>query len=160
MARSTTDAWFQLSDDGHPGRAWPFAIERLDRFLERRRAIARYYDETFSKLAPVRPLQSAPMERVRSGHHLYIAWFDFDMMRTTRTTFMTDLAARGVGSQVHYMPVYHHPFHAHRSKVDRSQFPLAEKYYRGCLSLPLHPGLTDEEVERVITAVSDLVTDS
>jgi dTDP-4-amino-4,6-dideoxygalactose transaminase len=132
-------------------------LKKLDRFLERRRAIARRYDETFAKL-PMRLPQSTPAERARSGHHLYIAWFDFGAMRTTRTAFMNGLAERGVGSQVHYIPVYHHPFHAERTKADRSQFPQAEDYYHGCLSLPLHPGLTDEEVERVVTAVSDLVS--
>jgi UDP-4-amino-4,6-dideoxy-N-acetyl-beta-L-altrosamine transaminase len=133
-------------------------LKKLDRFLARRRAIARRYDEAFAKLPPIRLLQSAPGERARSAHHLYIAWFDFGAMRTTRTAVMTKLAERGVGSQVHYMPVYHHPFHAQRKDVDRNRFPNAEHYYRGCLSLPLHPGLTDEEVERVITAVSDLVS--
>jgi perosamine synthetase len=133
-------------------------LKKLDHFLERRRAIARRYDEAFAKLSPIRLVQSAPAERARSGHHLYIAVFDFDAMRTTRTTFMAKLAERGVGSQVHYMPVYHHPFHARRTQIDRSQFPQAEHYYRGCLSLPLHPGLTDEEVERVITVVTDVVS--
>ena len=56
------------------------------------------------------------------------------------------------------MPVYHHPFHAGRGGADRSKFPNAEQYYSGCLSLPLHPGLTDEEVERVIGAVTELVS--
>ena len=98
-------------------------LKRLDRFLERRRAIARHYDETFAKLSPIRLLQSAPTERARSGHHLYIAWFDFDAMRTTRTAFMTKLAARGIGSQVHYMPVYHHPFHAQLRKSTTVGFP-------------------------------------
>jgi UDP-4-amino-4,6-dideoxy-N-acetyl-beta-L-altrosamine transaminase len=132
-------------------------LKKLDRFLERRRAIARRYDDAFAKLPPIRLLQSAPAERARSAHHLYIVWFDFGAMRTTRTAVMTKLAERGVGSQVHYMPVYHHPLHAQRINVDRNRFPNSEHYYHGCLSLPLHPGLTDEEVERVITAVSDLV---
>lgn len=81
-------------------------------------------------------------------------------MHRTRTAFKTKLTERGVGSQVHYIPVYHHPFHARRSPVDRSRFPEAERYYAGCLSLPLHPGLTDEEVERVVKAVVDLASSS
>jgi dTDP-4-amino-4,6-dideoxygalactose transaminase len=56
------------------------------------------------------------------------------------------------------VPVYHHPYHASRSPIDRTAFPEAERYYSGCLSLPFHPGLTDEEVERVIRTVTDLVT--
>lgn len=131
-------------------------LKKLDGFLERRREIARRYDEAFAKLAPIRLPQSAPAERARSGLHLYIALFDFAALRTTRTAFMAKLAERGVGSQVHYVPVYYHPFHAQRGK--RSEFPQAENYYRGCLSLPLHPGLTDDEVERVVGAVTDLVT--
>jgi perosamine synthetase len=133
-------------------------LKKLDRFLERRRAIARRYDEAFSKFSPISLPQSAPDDRARSGHHLYIVVLDFAAMHTTRTAFMTRLAARGVGSQVHYMPVYRHPFHARRSKIDHAQYPNAERYYRGCLSLPLHPGLTDEEVERVIEVVIDLVS--
>jgi UDP-4-amino-4,6-dideoxy-N-acetyl-beta-L-altrosamine transaminase len=133
-------------------------LNKLDRFLERRRAIARRYDEAFAKLSPIRLPQSASDERARSALHLYIVVFDFAAMRTTRTAFMAKLAERGVGSQVHYMPVYHHPYHAQRRKIDYAQYPNAEEYYRGCLSLPLHPGLTDEEVERVIDAVTDLVS--
>jgi len=133
-------------------------LQKLDRFLERRRAIARRYDEAFAGLSPVRPLQSAPEARARSAHHLYIVWFDFDAMRTTRTAFMTKLRECGIGTQVHYIPVYRHPFHARSGMGKDRPFPHAEHYYRGCLSLPLHPGLTDEEVERVIAEVSHLVT--
>jgi perosamine synthetase len=135
-------------------------LGKLDRFLDRRRVIARRYDEAFGALPCVRLPQSLPQERARSGHHLYIAVFDFAAMRTTRTAFMARLADRGVGSQVHYMPVYLHPYHARRCKIDRDQFPEAERYYRGCLSLPFHPGLTDEEVEHVISVVNELVTDA
>jgi perosamine synthetase len=131
-------------------------LNKLDRFLDRRRAIARRYDEAFAKLPPISLPQSAPAQRARSGLHLYIALFDFAAMHTTRTAFMAKLAERGVGSQVHYVPVYHHPFHAARGK--KSECPCAEDYYRGCLSLPFHPGLTDEEVERVVNAVTYLVT--
>jgi UDP-4-amino-4,6-dideoxy-N-acetyl-beta-L-altrosamine transaminase len=132
-------------------------LKKLDRFLERRRAIARRYDKAFATLSPISLPQSTPDERARSGHHLYIAVFNFAAMHTTRTAFMAKLAERGVGSQVHYMPVYHHPFHAQQSNIDHAQYPNAERYYRGCLSLPFHPGLTDEEVERVVDVVSDLV---
>jgi dTDP-4-amino-4,6-dideoxygalactose transaminase len=132
-------------------------LQKLDRFLERRRAIARRYDEVFAGLSPLSPLQSTPASRARSAHHLYIAWFNFDAMRTTRTAFMTKLRERGIGAQVHYMPVYRHPFHAQCGPGQHRSFPHAEHYYRGCLSLPLHPGLTDEEVERVIAEVSRLV---
>ena len=87
-------------------------LGKLDRFLQRRRAIARRYDEAFGRLPHVRLPQSSPQERARSGHHLYIALFDFDAMGTTRTAFMTRLRGQGIGSQVHYIPVYRQPYYA------------------------------------------------
>src|SRR5207244_9851064 len=101
-------------------------------------------------------LQSSKAARARSAHHLSIALFDFTRLKMTRTAFMARLAERGIGSQVHYPPVYHHPYYAARYMIDRSAFPEAETYARSCLSLPLHPGLTDVEVERVIAAVTEL----
>jgi perosamine synthetase len=129
-------------------------LGKLDRFLQRRRAIARRYDEAFAQLPHVRLPQSAPQQRARSGHHLYIAQFDFDSIGTTRTTFMTKLRGQGVGSQVHYIPVFRHPYYVERYGIDPVKFPQAEHYYRTCLSLPFYPGLTDEDVEHVVTTVT------
>ena len=133
-------------------------LRKLDRFLERRRAIALRYDEAFGKLQHIRLPQSAPRDRARSGHHLYIAIFDFAGMRTTRTAFMTRLREQGVGSQVHYIPVYRQPYYAARYGLDPAAFPVAESYYGGCLSLPFYPALTDEDVEHVIMSVTAAVS--
>jgi len=133
-------------------------LGKLDRFLARRRAIARRYDTAFAKLPNMTLPQSAPQDRARSGHHLYIALFDFDAMRTTRTQFMTKLREHGIGTQVHYIPVYRHPYYVKRYGFDPAAFPVAEQYYRTCLSLPFFPGMSDEDVERVAGAVTQAVT--
>ena len=133
-------------------------LGKLDRFLERRRAIARRYDEAFGKLPHLRLPQSTPQDRARSGHHLYVALFDFAAMRTARTAFMKKLREQGIGSQVHYIPVYRHPYYAKRYGLAPAAFPEAESYYSGCLSLPFYPALTDEDVERVVTTVTQAVT--
>jgi UDP-4-amino-4,6-dideoxy-N-acetyl-beta-L-altrosamine transaminase len=132
-------------------------LAKLDRFLQRRRTIARRYDEGFRNLPAVFLPQSSPAERARSGHHLYIVVLDFDRLRTTRTELMTRLAERGIGSQVHYVPVYHHPYYENRYDIDHAKFPAAEQYYRGCLSLPFFPGLTDEEVEHVVATFTEVL---
>src|SRR5262245_30513187 len=62
-------------------------LAKLDRFLHRRREIARRYDEAFGTLSAMRLPQSSPAERARSGHHLYIVIVDFERLRTTRTAF-------------------------------------------------------------------------
>jgi perosamine synthetase len=133
-------------------------LAKLDTFLTRRRAIAKRYDEAFRHLAHVTLPQSTPEQRARSGHHLYVACFDFAAIGTTRTRFMTELREASVGSQVHYIPVYRQPYYAHRYHWRPDDYPQAEQYYKSCLSLPFFPGLTDEQVEHVIAAVLRLVT--
>jgi len=133
-------------------------LGKLDRFLTRRRTIARRYDEAFGKLPHVQLPQSSPADRTRSGHHLYIALFDFAAMGTTRSVFMNRLRERGVGTQVHYIPVYRQPLYVKRYGLSPAAFPAAESYYSRCLSLPFYPGLTDEDVEHVVATVTDAVT--
>ena len=101
--------------------------------------------------------QSSAGDRARSALHLYIALFDFDAIGTTRTAFMTRLREAGVGTQVHYIPVYRHPYYAQRYGVDPADYPEAEHYYRRCLSLPIFPDMTDEDVEHVVTTVREAV---
>lgn len=131
-------------------------IGKLDRFLARRRAIALRYDEAFGQRANVTVPQSGKANRARSGLHLYVLHVDFAAVGTTRTHFMRKLREQGVGTQVHYIPVHRQPYHA-RAKAGPSDFPNAEMHYARCLSIPFHPGLTDEDVEHVIKVVSKAV---
>jgi perosamine synthetase len=132
-------------------------LGRLDRFLARRREIARRYDEVFGKLSYIELPQSAPAQRAASGNHLYVMLIDFAAIGTTRTQFMKRLRDRAIGTQVHYIPVYRHPYYRRRYGFDPADFPNAERYYARCLSLPFYFGLTDENVERVIGSVTELV---
>ena len=133
-------------------------LSKLDRFLDRRRAIAARYDAAFSQLPHVRLPQTSAGERTRSALHLYIAMIDFMALGITRAALMTRLAKAGVGSQVHYIPVYRHPYYAQRYAIELSKFPQAERYYAGCLSLPLFPDMTDDDVEHVIETVREVVS--
>jgi dTDP-4-amino-4,6-dideoxygalactose transaminase len=132
-------------------------LAKLDGFLHRRREIAARYDAAFAALPHLRLPQTKPEERARSALHLYLAVFDLEALGTTRTAFMARLNKAGVGSQVHYIPVYRHPYYAQRYGVDPALFPAAESYYRGCLSLPVFPGMTDEDVEHVVATVREAV---
>jgi UDP-4-amino-4,6-dideoxy-N-acetyl-beta-L-altrosamine transaminase len=129
-------------------------IKKLDQYLARRREIAMHYDSQWRGLPHLAIPQSAPGERMRSGLHLYVLRFDYKGLSMTRQKVMEELRNSGVGSQVHYIPIYRQPFH--KDGIDRSDFPESESYYDECLSIPLHPGLTDDEVERVVGAVRTL----
>ena len=139
---------YRLSDI-HAALAYS-QLSKLDGFVARRRTIAERYDRVFKETPRVRPLQSTDSQRKRSAHHLYVVEIDFPMLGKTRGRLMEELKQEGVGSQVHYIPLSRQPFYQRLLDIEPATFPEAESYYAGCLSLPLHPGLTDHDVERVI----------
>ncbi len=130
-------------------------LRKLDRFLARRRQLVAAYDAAFAGMRHFRPAQSAG--RDRSGHHLYVLRIDFEAASTSRSRVMNDLRARGVGSQVHYIPVPAQPYYR-RLGFDPKDYPEADKYYRQALSIPLFFGLSDEQQQLVITSVRELLT--
>jgi UDP-4-amino-4,6-dideoxy-N-acetyl-beta-L-altrosamine transaminase len=131
-------------------------LRRIEQFIERRRELTRIYDESFAGLPALRPLQATADARARSAHHLYIVDIDYSMIARSRRSVMADLKQRGIGTQVHYIPLYRQPFH--RGLGRPQDFPSAERYYGGCLSLPLHAALTDADAQRVVSAVREAVS--
>lgn len=132
-------------------------LGKLDQFVARRRQIALAYDEAFADLTAITPIQTTPDQRARSAHHLYVVRGDFAKMRTTRQQFMAHLRKRGIGTQVHYIPVHHHPYHQQHSERDPLGYANAEAYFEQCLTLPLHMRMTDADIESVIAAVREIV---
>jgi dTDP-4-amino-4,6-dideoxygalactose transaminase len=131
-------------------------LARLDRFVARRRALAEAYDVALAGLPAVRLLETRP-DRVHS-YHLYVVRIDFVGLGCDRATVMQRLRGRGVGTQVHYIPVYRHPYHQRQLAAAGlphrpEEFPMAEAYYAEALSLPLFPGMGDDDVTRVVDAL-------
>lgn len=119
-------------------------LKKLDRFIERRREIAALYDSYFKKTKTIRPLKE--LCHNRSAYHLYPVLIDFKKTGLTRTEIMRELQEKGIGSQVHYIPIPLQPYYRNRYGFKAEEFPAALNYYRECLSLPLFPTLTDNEV--------------
>jgi perosamine synthetase len=131
-------------------------LAKLDKFIGRRREIAERYDHAFAKIESIVPYHSTRDQRKRSALHLYILNINFKALKTTRTKFMARLYEKGIGSQVHYLPVYQHPFH---QELQKNSVPIqinAEEYYQTALSIPLFQSLQDEEVEKVIREIIEI----
>lgn len=127
-------------------------LGKLDRFLARRQELADLYDKLF---APLEPLLR-PIPRVAgcaSGWHLYEIQIDFKAVGVNRAGLMRKLLGRGIGTQVHYLPVHRQPYY--RSRCGSVKLPGADAYYTACLSLPFFPAMTDAEVARVVAALVD-----
>ena len=129
-------------------------LKKLNRFVARRRALAARYHALLARLAPV----VRPVGRVRGcepAWHLYVVLIDFGALGITRAELMNRLRERGIGNQVHYLPVHLQPYYRRRYR-DLS-LPGADAYYARALSLPLFPGMADADVDRVVAALAEIV---
>ncbi len=126
-------------------------LSRLAEFASRRHALAEAYD---TLLKPLAPLVKPPVVQpgVDPCRHLMNVRIDFEAAGVSRSEVMARLAERGIGSQVHYVPVHTQPYYAHR--YGPLSLPGADTYYARTLSLPLYPAMEDGDVERVVDALS------
>ena len=129
-------------------------LSKLESFIARRRALVKRYDEAFSDNEYCRPAQ--PCDRDSSAHHLYVLKIRFDDLPFCRATFMAELLAHGIGSQVHYIPVPAQPFFRSLG-ADPASCPNAVRYYGQALSIPLFVDLTDTEQQHVIQVARKLL---
>lgn len=128
-------------------------LKRLGDFKKRRREIVAMYNEAFKNCKHIHIPYEAP--RLSSCFHLYAPLFDFEAIGKTRKEVMADLRAKGLGTQVHYIPVHTQPFYKETYGYKEGDYPKAEYYYEHELSLPLYPLLTDEQVREVIRIVKE-----
>jgi len=129
-------------------------MKKIPLFLQRRKEIVRAYDKVFQSLDGVHRTQLQGREL--SSHHLYVLRIDFNGTGLTRHQFMKQLASRGVGSQVHYIPVPMHPYYE-KLGFCLQDYPETEKYYSEALTIPIYYGLDDEQSGRVIEAVQEII---
>ncbi len=130
-------------------------LQKLDFFKKRRREVVAMYNKAFAGMkylkTPTEP------ENVSSCFHLYAAQFDFAALGKSRTQVMAELREKGIGTQVHYIPVPTQPFYKETYGYKDGDYPKAEKYYEQELSLPLYPGLNDDDVNMVIDTVKEII---
>jgi dTDP-4-amino-4,6-dideoxygalactose transaminase len=118
-------------------------LTKLDRFLARRREIAAQYTRALAGL----PGLVTPTVRadVQPGWHLYVVRVAAGAERHRQV--VERLHRAGIGVQVHYIPVHQHPYYRRLGPVS---LPSAEAFYRQCLSLPIFPAMTDDDIQRVV----------
>jgi len=128
-------------------------LKRLDESNRRRAEIAARYDERLGNLKYIAP-PPAPIRADEHAWHLYPVAIDFAALGASRGQVMKALAARGVGSQVHYIPLYRQPYYAAQG---HAPLPGAETYYARTLSLPMYLGLENGDVDEICDAVRAVV---
>lgn len=125
-------------------------LRKLPAFIERRRALVRLYQELMTGWRDEVTLLTEQAGR-RSAYHLLVAQFRGGAK--IRRKVFDSLRARNIRSQVHYIPVHTQPWYQQNYGFRQGDFPEAERYYEGCLSLPLFPRMSEGDVERVVNAL-------
>ena len=130
-------------------------MERLEQFRHRRLEIVKIYNDAFRGV----PHFQIPSEKNLDDlcFHLYAARIDYAACGTTRAEFMQKLREKGVGSQVHYIPVHLQPYYREHFGYKPGDMPNAEAFYEQELSLPLYPDLTEQDIQTVIESVKECI---
>ena len=128
-------------------------LEKLDEFIERRREIAQYYDKAFENNEFIKPLYKY---QKFSAYHLYVIRIDFERINKTRAEIMQELHQKGVGTQVHYIPINKQPYYKKSGYCDENM-PVMDEYYSECLSIPMYPSLTDKDLKFILNIINKVV---
>jgi dTDP-4-amino-4,6-dideoxygalactose transaminase len=130
-------------------------LRKLKQFQARRKQIVSCYNEAFSKFEELQ----IPTERAGVDHawHLYVIRLNLDRPRISRNQFIEELRHRNIGTSVHFIPVHLHPYYRDKYGYKPDDFPVAYQEYQRIISLPLYPKMTDQDVEDVIEAVTEVV---
>jgi dTDP-4-amino-4,6-dideoxygalactose transaminase len=130
-------------------------LKKLPGFQVRRRQVVRAYNEAFQDLDEL----VLPTERpeVESAWHLYVLKLNLDRLTIDRAQFIEELKARNIGTSVHFIPIHLHPYYREKYGFKPEDFPVAYEAYKRIVSIPLHPRLSDDDVERIIGAVTEVV---
>lgn len=125
-------------------------LSRIDSFVARRKEIVKIYDEEFAKVPQLIVQKEIPESD--TSRHLYVIRLNFDNISCTRREFFDAMSAENVQCQIHYVPVYWFPYYEHLG-YKKGLCPKAEEVYKGIMSIPLYPKMTDRDVEDTVHAV-------
>ncbi len=127
-------------------------LRKLDSFIERRIKLVKKYDTAF-KNSLVKPLYTYDG---KSSYHLYVVQVDFSKLSITKEDLFNQLREKGVGIQLHYMPINKQPYYRGLGYGDEKT-PIMDKYYEECFSLPMYPKMSNEEQAYVISTLFEVL---
>jgi len=126
-------------------------LKKIDRFIKRRREIITLYKKAFKNIKEI----ITPIEKdyVKSSWHIY----PIQVQGVDRRKIFDDLRKKGIGVQVHYLPLHLQPFYKKRFGYKKGDFPIAEKYYERAITLPLFPAMTKKNTKKIIKEVKKII---
>lgn len=161
--RATRGTWYyEMVDLGYNYRITDFQcalgisqLRKLPAWLARRRELARQYDEALAAIPGVTPLKVRP--EVSHAYHLYVVRLEREYLRVERADVFKALRERGIGVNVHYIPVHLHPFYREKFDTSPGLCSVAEAAYEEILSLPIFPRMIEDDVNTVVRCLVEVI---
>jgi len=129
-------------------------LEKLHRFTRRRNDIARFYNALLGDVAHVEPL--SVRQGVKSAFHLFVIKWNSESTGISRDEAFKLMRQREIGVNVHYQPIYQHPFYVQVFGDQSGCCPRAERVYGQILSLPIFPDMVEADVRRVVDELKNV----
>lgn len=130
-------------------------LSRLESFIDKRRKLLEIYKAELGQNDNIQILQAE--NECFVAPHLAVALIDFESFKKSKADVMLALKEKGIGTQVHYIPVYHHPYFKDQYGDVSEYFPEMERYYSRALSLPLYYDLCEEDVVYIINTLKSIL---
>lgn len=131
-------------------------MDRLEDFIVRRTFLAELYGRAFQDMKGIQPLGRVPYLH-RHAWHLYIVKLELERLDVGRDTFLELLKARNIGAGIHFPAIHLQPYYRERWGYKRGDLPNAERVSERIFSLPLFPGMAEEDVGDVVSAIEDIL---
>lgn len=129
-------------------------MTRLDEFVQRRHELAARYQDLLQGLPLTLPWQHPD---THSSFHLYVIRLQLDKLAKSHRQVFEELRGADIGVNLHYIPVHLQPYY-HQLGFRSGDFPEAEKYYSEAITLPLYPGLSEADQDRVVAALKNILS--
>lgn len=129
-------------------------LKKVGLFRDRRQEIADYYNRELGSLPIILPPR-APETDIHAWH-LYVIQL-WDEVALSRDQFIELMYGNGIGCSVHYIPLHLHPYWRDTYELKPQDFPVSQKVFERCVSLPIYSKMTDANVERVVETVKDVL---
>ncbi|CDB75734.1 UDP-4-amino-4,6-dideoxy-N-acetyl-beta-L-altrosamine transaminase [Clostridium sp. CAG:265] len=129
-------------------------IKKIDKFIKKRREIVKIYNENFKDIDEI--VIPFEYEYSKSGYHIYVLLLNLNKLKCDRKTIFEALQAENIGVNVHYLPVYLHPYYRELG-YKKGSCPIAEDIYNKMITIPLFPSMSNKDIEDVIKAVKKVI---
>ena len=154
--------YYEINEIGHNFRITDFQcalgisqLKKLDKFIKRRREIVKIYNSAFKDTKEI----FLPVEKdyAKSSWHIYPIRLNLEKLKVVRKNIFEELQKKGIGVQVHYIPLHLQPFYKKKFNYKKGDFKVSEDYYNRAITIPLFPKMTNEEIEKTIKALKETI---